>query len=42
LRALLVIPLEDPIEKSKGILEGNTLLLQSLLEERKKEANRGK
>jgi len=41
LRPLLDVLLEDPIEKSKGILKGNMSLLKSLLEERKKEANRG-
>jgi AbrB family looped-hinge helix DNA binding protein len=42
LRPLTDVPLEDPIEKSKGILKGETSLLNSLLEERKKEASRGK
>jgi len=32
---------QDPIEKSKGILKGKTSLIESLLEERKKEAIRG-
>jgi AbrB family looped-hinge helix DNA binding protein len=43
LRPLLDVtaPLEDPIEKSKGILKGKTSLLKSLLDERKKEASRG-
>ncbi|NIM12162.1 MAG: AbrB/MazE/SpoVT family DNA-binding domain-containing protein [Candidatus Aminicenantes bacterium] len=41
LKPLLDVPLEDPIEKSKGILKGKTSLLKSLLEERKKEAIRG-
>jgi hypothetical protein len=41
LKPLLDFPLEDPIEKSKGILKGKTSLLKSLLEERKKEAIRG-
>jgi AbrB family looped-hinge helix DNA binding protein len=42
LRPLVDVSLEDPIEKSKGILKGKTSLLKSLLEERKKEASRGK
>ena len=41
LRPFSEVPLEDPIEKSKGILKGKTSLLKSLLDERRKEANRG-
>ena len=40
MRPLVDVSLEDPIEKSKGILKGKTSLLKSLLEERKKEASR--
>ncbi len=35
LRPLVDFPIEDPIEKSKGMLKGKTSLLKSLLEERK-------
>ena len=33
--------LEDAVEKTRGILKGKTSLLKSLLDDRKKEANRG-
>lgn len=33
--------IDDPVEKSKGILKGKNSLLDSLLEDRKKEADRG-
>jgi AbrB family looped-hinge helix DNA binding protein len=42
LKPLWDISSDDPVEKSKGILKGKSSLLKSLLNERKKEASRGK
>jgi hypothetical protein len=41
LKPFLNEPLEDPVEKTRGILKGKTSLLKSLLDDRKKEAVRG-
>jgi AbrB family looped-hinge helix DNA binding protein len=41
LRPFFNEPPEDPVEKTRGILKGKTSLLKSLLDDRKKEANRG-